>query len=436
MANEDAMDRMAKALDSKGEEAAEAKEILSAAIEILARSEGTKKKNKVTGTSASDIVTDRVFNKKTVEEAVTTHQEKVAKNPDDYVWCRNGSYAVPKTQFRWCWECGEKDNWKMMFNFFTKERPQKWCTSPGVWNENWFWEQGSQGEYRGHHCSPCYAESTGADTVTAKKALPKELGKTNKHSWGSARSRERVDKYKASFTEIKKAFAGLVGFALDGDGGASWRKATMGVEIGIDPKSKGAQPDEAVDDLGREWAEVPEEGWALTGSSSAAAKPEEPAMFGAQSWDQFVDGDLLTALNHDQRRAIARAYLQIQTQRLRRIVAPQMNLIICKKRDMNKAVACANVYSDWLCTDTYGEMSDFTLKEDQQFCHNIQESMTANAERMQGFSKAVEAGHGKPGQYQLVCDYSDQFLATDKGRMNTYYCCGGKTGYNMEKKKH
>eukprot|EP00959_Pyramimonas_sp_CCMP1952_P072601 1516737-Pyramimonas_sp.AAC.1 len=113
-----------------------------------------------------------------------------------------------------------------------------------------------------------------------------------------------------------------------------------------------------------------------------------------------------------------------------------MNLIICKKRDMNKAVACANVYSDWLSTDIYSEISDFTLKEDQQFCHNIQESMTANAERMQGFSKAVEAGHGKPGQYQLVCDYSDQFLATDKGRMNTYYCCGGKTVYNMEKKKH
>ncbi|CAK0790542.1 unnamed protein product, partial [Prorocentrum cordatum] len=35
-------------------------------------------------------------------------------------------------------------------------------------------------------------------------------------------------------------------------------------------------------------------------------------------------------------------------------------------------------------------------------------------------------------QYQLVFDYSDQFLANDNGRMNTYYCCGDKTGYNME----
>eukprot|EP00959_Pyramimonas_sp_CCMP1952_P132138 2762871-Pyramimonas_sp.AAC.1 len=66
---------MAKTLDSKEEEAAEAREIASATMEILVSSGGTKKKKKVTGTSASDIAADRIFNKKWMEEAVTAHQE-------------------------------------------------------------------------------------------------------------------------------------------------------------------------------------------------------------------------------------------------------------------------------------------------------------------------------------------------------------------------
>eukprot|EP00959_Pyramimonas_sp_CCMP1952_P204569 4277519-Pyramimonas_sp.AAC.1 len=52
-----------------------------------------------------------------MEEAVTAHQENVAKNRNDYIWRGDRSYAAPKNQVRWCWEYEEQTNWKMISNF-------------------------------------------------------------------------------------------------------------------------------------------------------------------------------------------------------------------------------------------------------------------------------------------------------------------------------